>query len=351
MQFYLKYTTAFLLNFFASQAMGAEISIQAAEMKGSDRGLYHEHIVDISLTGPINPGDAQIFRSVLISLIPDYYPNALSRIIVHLESDGGSFAEGIELMRIFRELGIGTNVRNDARCLSACAIAFMGGTVVNEASLFQTYRGVEPGAELGFHAPSLDVNDSAMVPSGLLQTSYAAALGALGELIGNSKEFDIDTTLLQIISSTPPNEMYILETVDDFARWNIHVDIPGDWKPDRNDLARICSNFFYWAEGKSVLNGALPYRKENQNSWAKRMQFVNIPNQYGRVQKFAYVQTLEYEYNEYCVLNLSRGPGVMSTTSTPDSAIRAIITSNTFLPQAYQLHALPADFVISRIKR
>lgn len=338
---------AFLAISIPLHVHAASIGVMSIELNGQAQGLYHDQIVRFSLDGAIEPGDSVKLRALLNNTLREYYPNALARVVIELNSNGGSFAEGVELMRTFRELGIGTRVTSEASCLSACAIAFLGGTVVNEASMSERFRFVQPGGLLGFHAPSLGIDGDNLVPAALMETSYASALLALGELISESKAFEIDTSLLEVITSTPPDDMYIVEIVDDFARWNIDIETAADWTPDATDVARTCYSYFLWNDGKSALEDPANIREETVENWARNVSVFKPTGDY----EFAYVQTLEYEYNEYCIFQIRPYLGIYTTTSTPEATINALLTSNLSLPVVYQLHALPVDFKISDLER
>jgi hypothetical protein len=60
---------------------------------------------------------------------------------VVFNSPGGAAIEGTKMGRIIRRMGIGTRLRADNACISACSYAFLGGFV----------RSVEPGGYYGIH--------------------------------------------------------------------------------------------------------------------------------------------------------------------------------------------------------
>lgn len=319
--------------------------------------------VHLTLIGDISPGDTTKLTSLLDGALKVKGADALSSIHLSLNSAGGSFAEGVALMHLFKDRAIETIVAPGNRCLSACALAFLGGTGINDASEFQVSRTVYPGGLLGFHAPSLNLDSSTMVPAVLMQDAYAEALNAIGILINDAKRFDILPSLLQKIITTPPEKMYIVQTVDDFARWRIAVamDTAG-WVPSKADLARICANYHIWLDGSSIIESDARLRRQSQE-WtregfvaelANRMVVEPVQNRGVVRVLFAHVLTLDYEYREYCVVRLTEYAGginidVHKTTASPQTEMDRITQSNLSTNRAYGLHALPADFAISRL--
>src|SRR5262249_5798429 len=66
----------------------------------------------------------------------------LSKAIIALRSDGGSVVAGIQIGESIRLKGFATFVPENARCASACALAWLGGT----------QRFMAASAQIGFHA-------------------------------------------------------------------------------------------------------------------------------------------------------------------------------------------------------
>jgi hypothetical protein len=119
----------------------------------SSLSLPHEpDIPIIKASGIIEAGDSFHLRAALARIraqgdrIPDQ-PLA----IVELDSPGGDMLEGLNLGYLFREFDVMTSVRKGAMCLSACAMAFLGGTVSHLPPDIVPGRKVEVGAIVGFH--------------------------------------------------------------------------------------------------------------------------------------------------------------------------------------------------------
>ncbi|MEM6661650.1 MAG: hypothetical protein AAF666_05670 [Pseudomonadota bacterium] len=332
----------------------------SADIHKVEKSSDPEEFARISLAGPISSGDARKIQALFNDEFRDYY-NDTHYVTLTLNSPGGSFTEAIKLMDIFRKLQIATRVSADASCMSACAVAFLGGSRVI-ANTFSTSRTVEPGGKLGFHAPNLDLAGSAMVPSALLQQSYGEALSAISGLLKRRDEFDIRTSLVETIIATSPDDMYVVEIVDDFARWNITVELDqSNWQPDAADVARMCLNTAIWASGNSVTEvdeslstqqGA-PFTAVQVEDWAKRVKFYEPTEQQGIRSVFAYASEDGLEAST-CVVKLVEfsgqwHPTVFWSDSSPDLSIKAAAQSNSS-DSSYMLHALPHDFRIDALR-
>ncbi|MEM1273902.1 MAG: hypothetical protein AAGF88_08795 [Pseudomonadota bacterium] len=340
----------------------------SAELEVVSVSFEHDYFsveVHLSLTGEIVAGDTGRLSQQLGAMLPNHSPNALTSIAISLNSEGGSFAEGVELMRYFHDQAISTVVEDGNRCLSACAIAFLGGNFVNEASLNETRRVLHPGGQLGFHAPRLEVGGDNLVPASLLQNSYGQALAALGSLMQEAENFDIQLSLLQTIIETPPSDMYLVETVDDVARWRIQVPAPGvETFATRTELARLCDHFEIWDAGNSVIErsqGHGSYFAQRQSEWAGQFQFVD-GRSVGIPARYAHVQTVEFEYNTYCVVEMLffgaiAGQsnvvqlGVNYTNGSPQATIDDLQSANITNNLAPPLFRYPPEMLISDLPR
>ena len=114
---------AFLLA-FAGSARAATIAV--SPMQTADTML-------VTVTGPLILSDGEQFRHTVAGL---------SKAIVAFRSDGGSVAAGIDIGRQIRLRDFTTLVPDDARCASACALAWLGGTK----------RLMGSNTRIGFHA-------------------------------------------------------------------------------------------------------------------------------------------------------------------------------------------------------
>ena len=112
----------------------------------------------IRLTGVIRPGDEQTFAKVMEKAKScancgreDGGPWA----VVSLASPGGHYKTGIALADAFRANIAATVVESGDTCLSACAVAFLGGSAFWPTGGIGVFidRTIEPGAKVGWHSP------------------------------------------------------------------------------------------------------------------------------------------------------------------------------------------------------
>jgi hypothetical protein len=108
-------------------------------------------------------------------------------VVACLNSEGGDFEAGINLMKYFQAERISTRVGPGRVCFSACAIAFMGGTYVTWGADGGEYwgpsRSLDAAGLLGFHAPRLpDVSGNNVVPIELANALYGLALSQISEV-------------------------------------------------------------------------------------------------------------------------------------------------------------------------
>jgi hypothetical protein len=104
-------------------ALAADISVSMPD-NGAAKVVVHGDLIDSDITE---------FKSKT---------GPVSNAVVWLQSDGGSVVAGIEIGEIIRLKGFATFVPDRARCASACALAWLGGSP----------RYMAAGARIGFHA-------------------------------------------------------------------------------------------------------------------------------------------------------------------------------------------------------
>jgi len=110
----------------AGYAQAATISVQSA---GPEKPAV------VVVQGTLNPGDGERFFTKVA---------ALTTAVVRFQSNGGSVITGIQIGETIRLKDFHTLVPAGARCASACALAWLGGT----------RRFMGPGARIGLHAAS-----------------------------------------------------------------------------------------------------------------------------------------------------------------------------------------------------
>jgi len=200
--------------FHAERALAAEIRVAA----DSNCHVFFE--------GEIKQGDARKLKNYIESE-KRTIEGQIGELLC-LDSEGGSYIEGLALAKLIMEHQIGTMVRAGADCLSACAIAFMGGLFWDHGNLYPN-RVLDIKARLGFHAPTLVVEDG-RYNRNTVEASYDAAIGAIAELIGLAKTayggkqgviFPLE--LLAEMLKRKGSDMYFVTTVGEANKLDIRL--------------------------------------------------------------------------------------------------------------------------------
>ena len=142
--------------------------------------------------------------------------------LVVLNSDGGDLEGGLALGRAIRDGGYSTDIgemdrsgeRAAGRCVSACALAFLGGS----------QRTVSEGSYLGVHQlsmscvqrasvfasyPWLPLPNSTFCPE--FDEGVTAVQAAQGQVAAYISEMGIDAELLPVMAAVPAAEVHVLE--------------------------------------------------------------------------------------------------------------------------------------------
>lgn len=181
------------------------------------------------LSGRIAKGDADKLRPLIEQLrSQDKFRYGDSDVFqtggrVCLNSEGGSLEAGVDLAKMFDDLMVGTAVGRDKTCLSACAVAFMGGNISYENDTGnQPDRVLHPTARLGFHAPDLSVPEGEYNERAVSK-AYLIALHSVSSVLDISSQIHFPLSLSTVMLGTPSNDMHIVATVGEAARWRIAV--------------------------------------------------------------------------------------------------------------------------------
>jgi hypothetical protein len=137
--------------------------------------------VTLELTGAFRPGDGLRLRA-LVARIP-----AETRIVAHLNADGGSFVEGMSVGRFFHQIGVRTVIPAKARCILPCPLAFLGGKSRVDGEIGQVkhstagfgFSSFSPTApERNYTADDLDKAVASTQAGILLVADYLVEVGA-----------------------------------------------------------------------------------------------------------------------------------------------------------------------------
>ena len=211
----------------------------------------------LSLSGPIARGDADKIDAGLKDAGFNTTRDGayIGRAVLYLDSPGGNFAEGVAIAKRLRSSIVATVIRKDARCLSACAIAFLGGTELGGEEVRLVSRTVEIGGVLGFHAPFLDV-PRGQYDKPTVDRTYAVAVSSIADLIKLAESIGVSTDVLPEVLETGTGQFKFIQTVDDFARFNIGI-APQPKIPHVTEtmVKNVCRNKLVWTKTKYPTDG------------------------------------------------------------------------------------------------
>lgn len=203
---------------------------------------------DYRLDGRIAQGDAAQVAAI---------PGTHDGLTLCLSSPGGSLAEGRRIFDAIWAGNIHTRVLGGGTCESACALAFLGGSInTGTANIRFQSRVIEPGTRLGFHAPSLGLTGDRAYPAELVNKAFETALNSAEDIfaINLHEEHSVvamNDFLYQRIITTRPESMYYIATVGDAVVANIDlagVELPVT--PKLGNLVAMCDN--YWAANEKA---------------------------------------------------------------------------------------------------
>ena len=175
-----------------------------------------------------------------------------------LNSPGGSMAEGLKMFDAIWKHQFETIVTSDARCESACALAWLGGSAQIGTGAFRaSLRSVEAGGRLGFHAPSLDLGEGGSYSAAVVEKGFALALQtAQGlfrlQLHNENGAHGMSQFLYHQTLATPPNEMFIIDTVGKALFADITVaslSLPSEKDLGAQEMVNVCAAAWLLNEG------------------------------------------------------------------------------------------------------
>lgn len=172
--------------------------------------------------------------------------------ILCLDSPGGSLIEGQAMFEKIWTNSIFTVVKPQANCLSACALAFLGGSWQVGTDVVRFYRRwMWPGARLGFHRPYLDIagKDGVYEANVVAEAFDHAMLSAL-------KIYEMNQTIDRKVTGMPdylyykvlatrggPSSFHYVDTVGDLVMSDIDLyGIDLSAIPQAELVRNICDN-------------------------------------------------------------------------------------------------------------
>lgn len=236
-----------LLGFFGLPSQAAEIRVL------QDQTLTADEIeaggCSLSLTGEIVAGDAARLREVLESRYAMEHDDRNPALC--LDGPGGSLDEGVKIAELLGQHAAATVLPAGAECLSACAVAFMGGSFAWYEYRFNL-RVMHPTARLGFHAPALNIADGAY-DAGAVTQAFDVAVNAIARITGDLDEIYVSSSankfprslLAQMLVHRGEDYLWV-DTVEKAGGWDIWVSTDGQPVLDDARLIQACKAAERW---------------------------------------------------------------------------------------------------------
>ena len=201
----------------------------------------------IRLTGMFEKGDAVEVRKTLVRLrAARETPAEVSLATVELSSQGGDVFEGVKIGYLFREFGVATLVRKSDLCLSACAFAFLGGTMAAAPVEPAPSRTIEAGGQVGFHNVALNYGSlrNSIADDRVATTEgFNLALGGSSMIIRYATDMGIDPRFISRMLGRPADQFDYVDTVREFL--NLQICLSDATLPVitiEQQAANICNN-------------------------------------------------------------------------------------------------------------
>lgn len=183
---------------------------------------------DISISGTVNDGWGDLQKIVLSGKIVKGDAKRIGKIvtedssIVFLKSSGGDYREGLALAELFKAKKVRTAVASGDSCLSACAIAFLGGSAYGEEGTEPFARTIGVQARLGFHAPFIAIGDGSLTPEAV-EAAYDHAILTVTDFVRAASGLGIDAEVAADMMTPQRSSLYRITTVRDAFRVGVNV--------------------------------------------------------------------------------------------------------------------------------
>jgi len=175
----------------------------------------------LRITDRFEQGDGDKLRVMLASLKTKTARVANQPLATaELSSSGGDLFESLKVGYLFREFEVATLVRKGDICLSACAMAFLGGTASRQPPLPIPSRTIAIGGQVGFHNFTLDATAVQNETKGDTTAGIARGFGlgraGASALIRYAADLGIDAGFMAQLLVSPPDTWLYVDTDEMF---------------------------------------------------------------------------------------------------------------------------------------
>lgn len=204
----------------AVPALAGTLSVDATPVPG--RGSKPPTVAHtLRFTGPVDVSDAEKLRAELTKIRAKASPGGEGPLAtLELSGKGGDLLEGIKIGYLLREFEVATVVRKDDVCLSACAIAFLGGTRSRQLPAPIPSRSVAVGARVGFQNFSINVDQVKSETRGDaaagIARSFSLARAGAAQMMRFVTDMGVAPAFIAGLIGLSPDQLHYIETVGDF---------------------------------------------------------------------------------------------------------------------------------------
>lgn len=202
----------------------------------------------LRLTGLIELGDAERLRALLNELQAVRPPKpGMPLATIELSSLGGDLSEGVRIGELLRGYKVVAVVRRQDLCLSACALALLGGNTVRSAAAYPFDCNVEVGGKVAFHNFFLDRNHLRRLtsddPIASRLQGFADGRSGAAMLIKYAADMGLPPAFAANLMARPVEELQYVETVGEFLALNLcPIGIERPRLPLSHQAANVCNN-------------------------------------------------------------------------------------------------------------
>ncbi|WP_421996456.1 hypothetical protein [Reyranella sp.] len=174
----------------------------------------------LRLTGEIEAGDAERLRDALSRLRARAPPTDDGRLAtIELSSIGGNLLVGIAIGYLLHDYGVATVVRKGDSCLSACALAFLGGTARDAAGI-RPSRTIEIGGQVAFHNFTIDAaaveKETRQDAEAGIARSFGLARAGAAQLMRYATDMGVAGTFVATLVGRPAGQWQYIDTDEAF---------------------------------------------------------------------------------------------------------------------------------------
>lgn len=202
----------------------------------------------LRLTGMIEPGDAERLRTLLSKLKEIGPPKpGMPLATLELSSVGGDLSEGVRIGELLRSYRVVAVVRQRDLCLSACALALLGGNTVRTGAAYPFDCNVEVGGKVAFHNFFLDRSHLRRTtsddPIASRLQGFADGRSGAAMLIKYAADMGLPAAFAVNLMARPVEEFQYVETIGEFLALNLcPIGLERPRLPLSHQAANVCNN-------------------------------------------------------------------------------------------------------------